>query len=444
MRNKTSLLAIAAGGMEIAWLYAFTNLFCSLVIPQPFPIQAAILTLVLGFLITRLTEGRGWRIIYILLLHLAGFCLVELSLINHLGLAHPIGQQEHFALGLVVFWSLMFWLGGRALAHRGLSHRAVCSRFDAGIGAFILFFLLCIGIEQAHSTGYLLVFSFFFFSILALTLARDQGGGHREYLLGYRGVGLILSFIALVLLLGAGLVFLFLPYLTQAAAAAYGILQQAAAPLVPILITILRFLFRFGTSPPGGEAVPPPGNSGEVLPPPETSWWMALIERIMGWGLLGAAVLAGLLALGWGIWQLIRWLSSSADHGGQPVDIYQYLRSLWLAIRERFRKMLQRPHYLTPMARLYAGLLAWGRRRGLPQLPAETPREYGRRLGKYYPDLKGEFEQIVESFNGETYGEIVLDEEELASARRAWRKLSTPIRWFARLPFNRSHSHTQG
>ncbi|NLM94066.1 MAG: DUF4129 domain-containing protein [Firmicutes bacterium] len=431
--NRGAVLAIAAGGMEIAWLYALADFFCSLVMPQPFPIGGAILTFTLGFLIARLAKDRGWRVIYILLLHLGGFSLIVLSLISRLDLLRPTGGREQFALGLVVLWSSLFWLGGGALARRGFSHRAVCSRFDAGIGAFVLFFLLGIGIEQPQLAGYLSVFSFFFFSILALALARDQGGGRREYLLGYQGIGLILTFIAFLLLLGAGLIFLLFPYLTKAAAAAYGLMRGAAAPLLPILIRILRFFFRFGASTPGGDAVPP-ATAEEILPPPEPSGWMAIIERIMGWGLLGATAAAGLILLAWGIWRLIQWLASSTEGGGQPIDIGRYLKSLWLALWERCRKIWRRPEYLSPTAGLYARLLAWGRRRGLPPLPGETPREYGGRLGEYYPQLKGDFEQIVESFNAETYGELILPEEQVASARRAWRRLSSP---FARLPFRR-------
>ncbi|NLN17168.1 MAG: DUF4129 domain-containing protein [Firmicutes bacterium] len=427
------VLAIAAAGMELAWLYALADFFFSLLMPQPFPLGGAVLTFALGFFLARLAKGRGWRVIYVLLLNLGSLGLVTFSLISRLGLMRPAGGQEQLALGLVVFWSSLFWLGGRALALRGFSHRALCSRFDAGIGAFIAFFLLGLGIEQPQGEGYLSVFSFFFFSILALALARDQGGGRREYLLGYRGIGLVLSFVALVLFLGPGLLFLLFPYLTKAAAAAYGMMRGAAAPLLPILVRILRFIFRFGGSPPGGETVLPEA-SGEILSAPATSGWMAVLERIMGWGLLAMAAAAGLVLLAWGIWKLIRWLSSSTEVGGEPFDIGQYLRSLWLALREHLQKMLQRPRYLSPIAELYARLLAWGRRRGLPPLPGETPREYGRRLSGYFPELDGDITQIVERFNEETYGGLALPEEELAMARRAWRRLSNPL---ARLPFKR-------
>ena len=150
--------------------------FCSLVMPQPFPIGGAILTFTLGFLIARLAKDRGWRVIHILLLHLGGFSLIVLSLISRLDLLRPTGGREQFALGLVVLVVPPVLAGGRGPCPARVFPSGRLLPIRCGIGAFVLFFLLGIGIEQPQLAGYLSVFSFFFFSILALALAWDQGG----------------------------------------------------------------------------------------------------------------------------------------------------------------------------------------------------------------------------------------------------------------------------
>ena len=82
---------------------------------------------------------------------------------------------------------------------------------------------------------------------------------------------------------------------------------------------------------------------------------------------------------------------------------------------------------------LYAALLTWGRHSGLPYFLSETPAEYGLRLKYRFPSLKTEIELIIEAFNQEVYGEIILDSEQCAIAQFAWRRLRSPLHWPSRL-----------
>ena len=59
-------------------------------------------------------------------------------------------------------------------------------------------------------------------------------------------------------------------------------------------------------------------------------------------------------------------------------------------------------------SQVYAKLLNWGRRSGLPHLLAETPMEYGCRLRQRFPSMRSEIGMIIDAFNHEVYGEIVL------------------------------------
>ena len=81
----------------------------------------------------------------------------------------------------------------------------------------------------------------------------------------------------------------------------------------------------------------------------------------------------------------------------------------------------------------YAALLRWGRHGGLPPSLTETPAEYGLRLKLRFPAVGKEIELIIAGFNREVYGELALDEQQVAVARLAWRKLRSPLQWPSRL-----------
>ena len=84
-------------------------------------------------------------------------------------------------------------------------------------------------------------------------------------------------------------------------------------------------------------------------------------------------------------------------------------------------------------ARIYVGLLRWGRRSGLRLSPGETPAEYGNRLARHFPYLRQEIEQIVEGFNREIYGQMILDPIILSSLLSALGRLRSPRHWPIRI-----------
>ena len=116
---------------------------------------------------------------------------------------------------------------------------------------------------------------------------RNQGDAERDYLSGYQSIGVILSFAAVVLLFGAGLVLLCLPYLTVVAEIGYGVLRTVAAPFGPILVRILRFIFFPGRSLRADAPTSNRGNEGEFFSLGETSWWGEFLEKVLAWGLVG-------------------------------------------------------------------------------------------------------------------------------------------------------------
>ena len=78
--------------------------------------------------------------------------------------------------------------------------------------------------------------AFFVLGLLGLGMARYGDTVERGYIATYRGIGVILSFVIFVLLLGGGLVILFLPALMSAAELGHGLLKAVAGPVLPVVV----------------------------------------------------------------------------------------------------------------------------------------------------------------------------------------------------------------
>ena len=300
-RGKGALLFLVIVGMELSWRYAWGNFLTTSILSQIFPFPEAIGTFALASVLTLLSKGKGWRVVYILNIQLFGFILATLrivyafntwsySFLNHTWLIEffntPRGPLEWFNLILVLFLTLMLWVGGVTLARRSTAYSTLCSRFDLGIAAFALLFLTKFlvlfkgGIQIEDPLSQLLFFPFFIFSLLAIGLVRNQSTTQRDFLPGYQGIGVILSFTVVIVLFGTGLVLFFLPYLTFAAETGYGMIKTAAKPLGPIIVSVLRLIFLHGTIRSENPSPPTKGSIGDLVSPTESSWWVELLEKI--------------------------------------------------------------------------------------------------------------------------------------------------------------------
>ena len=455
--QKGSLVFLATGGMELTWFYAWATFIMASILHRPFPLPEAIGTFVLAALLTVVFWGKGLRVILILGLQVFGFLLATSKIVHVFFYeSHPFFDQwwlltcfrqpkdplEWFILVIILFFALMFWVGGVTLALRSASYLTVCTRFDLGVAAFFCLllakFLVLVkgGIDIQDSTPELLLFPFFIFSLLAIGMARNQSSAQRDFLSGYQGIGVIVTFTVVVLSFGAGLVLLFLPYLRVAAEMGYGVLKSAAAPLSPILVTILRFLFMHSRSRPETASSSPGSDHTEFVSSTGSSWWTELFEKIFSWGFLGLGVVIALIVCGLGIWYLFRWLFSRTAMSEKKHIQWSFI-FVWAA--QQLRALLlcwgKIVHWATgykSAIQLYSALLTWGRHSGLPHFLSETPTEYGVRLGHQFPTLTREIGLIAETFNKEVYGEIVPDEKQFSMTKLAWQRLRSPIHWPSR------------
>ena len=457
-KDGGALLFFAHGGMELSWLYAWATFVMTATVHRSFPLPEALGTFLLAAALTLVVRGMGLRVISVLSLQILGFLLAASRIVYtfedrsypYFGkdwVAEFLGRTreplEWLILVIILIFALLFWLGGVTLARRSRAYFTICSRFDLGVAAFfcllLLKFVLLVkgGTEVKDTTAELLLFPFFIFSLLAIGLARNSSTARRDFLAGYRGVGVLASFVAVVLGFGAGLVLLFMPYLSAAAEVGYGVLKSAAGPLSPILVRVLRFLFL------GSQLRQDPrpslsgGDEAKLISASETSWWSELVEKVLGWGLLGLGVLMGFVLCALVTWYLLRWLLSRTPREERKQIQWQrvllWAQRLWAGLSTGLKRAVHRLRGYRNAVQLYRALLKWGRRSGLPHLLCETPAEYGSRLRKDFPSLTGEVGGIVDAYNLTVYGEVALDAEEITLAKLSWRRLRSPRYWPARL-----------
>ena len=329
------------------------------------------------------------------------------------------------------------------LARRPKAYYVTCGRFDFGLAAFFALFVAKLiavtkgGMVIDDSLSLLFVFPFFLFSLLSIGMVRIEGSAAKAFLPGYRGVGVIASFIAVVLLGAGGLVLFFLPGLTAAAQMGFRALKVAGGPLGYLFVTVVRFMFMPRSSRPDASAEASRGIDWSLIKPGPHSWWVELLEKILGWGLWGFVLLALLVVAGIAAFLALKWLFSRTSMGAERQQrrnsVSSWLARLWTLLVSSYRKVLRSAKGYQKAAELYSALLGWARRSGLSHARSETPLEFGTRLNGRFPNLKPQIELIVSGFNQEVYGEVVLTGTQLANLRSAWGFLRSPLLWPLRI-----------
>jgi hypothetical protein len=451
--DRGVLLFLARGAMELCWLYACATFLITAILQHPFPLPEAIGTFFLATALSRLVRGMGLRVVSILALHTTGFLLAASRLIYTLNyraysyfskawmtefLGKTRDSRECLILVIILIFALVFWIAGVAFAKGSTTHLSVCTRFDYGVTAFFCLFILKSlllvkgGIEVENTAPVFLLFPFFFFSFLAIGLTRNIDKKQRNFLAGYRGVGMFLSFTAVVFVIGAGLVLFFMTYMSAAAETGYGILKAEVGPLLPVLERVLFILF--GKLPEHNAFVPPPDrDKPEYVPSGESSGW----SEDLVWGIFGLLILIGLIFCALGVWRLMRWLLlRTPKEERKHIDwrlVLLWAQRLWAALNKGFNWSVQRLKGYRDAVQIYIAFLKWGRRSGIPHRLSETPGEYGSRVQMRFPSLSGEIGMIVETFNLVVYAELNLEEEQITRVKLSWKRMRSARYWPARM-----------
>jgi len=449
-RNQR-LIILARSGMELSWRYAWALLVSLLAVQLTFPLPAAVCSLVLGAIITRISVGGNWRNYQKIGLQSAGFIIVSLVIlywIRYLGtpfwdfnwlrdlLLEAKSLPQWLTLLVLLFFLWLFWQGGRLLIKGPHSYMPICMQFDKGLGLFLLLLVVYALVDARTDLNLqnqgirFAILAFFTFGLASIALSRYRTRGQKSFITGYHSIGVILSTFTMSILFATGIMLLAYPYLFHQADTLLVILKDTAQPFAPFLIKILIFLFRPRHIKTYGDVQDENIPSIEEMGAPVVEGWLAILFNILGVVLIILIVLAILFVLGFLILKLVKWLLERDRGTDEPVHLARAIKRLLAAIQaiigRTWIKLVDMFKGSDSAAKVYYRLLRWGKYSGLPAKPSDTPTEYGYRLKHYFPDLNTNINIIVESFNQEIYGRVSTGKETLArmvSAQRYMRRL---------------------
>jgi len=463
MKGKKTLLYISTGMMEVTWLYALASILFLLLNYPLFPIWAAILAFFVPIIINSALKGRGKRIIEHVLLHLLFYLSILLFTIYFYGnwpepfwnftwlemiLNQQYGAVSGFAYLLVLIWFSFLWINGYKLANRSCDYFIVTSRFDLGMVALILTFIILGSTNLSFPRADILIIYYFLFSMLAIALAQNLRSSSTKHPSSISETGLVIPFILTVLLIGSWVFLFFLPQLTSAAQTGYQILKIVSRPIGNLLLKLLTLLFGFHK--PALEVGPT--YSGEAGLPiaenVEPSWWAQLLQWLITWGGIIFLILFALLLIGWLAWSLWKWFSTRTELDTEKKGFWE---ELWLWLRyifsegkrllaKFFNQMITAKRKPENISLLFQKLCRWGQYSGIPRKKSKTPAEYGRQLAFFFPDSQQDIRLIIDGFNEVIYGKRNLSKEQLDQVKKAWRRISSPTKWLLRLQVKIFHS----
>ncbi len=455
---REQLLFISAGCMSLLWRFAFTTTLAASLYIVPVPFWSAMLCIALGVLSCAITNDKNWRVIQSLLFHVVGFGSVMLITLhfafdgpsylpNIVWLEGLLTMQktplQWFELVYFFSSSLWFWACGCVLISRPRSHKNICQRFDAGTAGFFGIFLFRFYLDRQHGfvineplSGALFI-PFFLMSIMGLALAGNCSSARKEFIPGYKGVGIILSFGLAVLGLVAAAVSFFQPVLKSGAEAGYGAVKSTIEPLGPYVINVILFLFAPRKTYQASQAEQQTDQAAPIVLQQE-SWLSDSAQEIISYifiGLQGVLLIIALLFIGW---LLSRWLFSRApeesrngDSGRIQISFLAFIIQVFFLLQQVVKRLF--PKRNPGADELYFSLLSWGQYSGVCLLAGETPHEYGCRLQYHFPELGDEIQHIINAFNRKVYGVNHISSSELLLAQKAWRNMRSSRYWKMRL-----------
>lgn len=346
--------------------------------------------------------------------------------------ALPGTKELWFRLSLIIGGGLFCALRGWLVSRRSLTFRGIGIGFQVGLG------MLGLVIGLAAATGLplpaRLVPAFFGFGLTALWLGRARSGS------GSTGPAAILGPLLWMglILLGGGLLMAFLNREIMA------LVIDPLLALAKMIVEWLKYLISLIPADHGLIELPPPREKmpGGIPGQNRLPFWLDLgwlrepieVITLILWAILFGAALTRFLH------DLLRRLGRrlGAAPGltikrvetGLWTDLKDLLRLIWwLLVRlvRFFRRKPPAPPRITPEAadlrQIYAHLLRWAAKRGLPREPGKTPAELLPALVRMLPERAEELNFITESYNLARYGPDFNDRARLGRAKECWTRV---------------------
>jgi hypothetical protein len=447
---------VTSGATELSWLLALTTFSAVSTMGRPFPYGEAIGTFLLAAVLTRISFGRRWRVVYVLVVQAAGLVAGAGGVLHaaYYGSHHFLSAgwvTEFFAasrtpvdwiiLLINLFWIILLWSQGVTLARREQEYYTACARFDIGLSAFFVLFLAKLvmqlkGVQPRDASSELFLLPFFLFGLLSIGIARVRTDVAKEFLPGYQGLGMVVSFFAVVVIGVSGIVLFFMPYLALGAEVGWRVIKTVGGPLAPLFLGIVRFMLAPRAARENQPAGADKGPDWNLLGSYKESWWVELIEKVLGWGLAGLLGLAAVIVAGITIFYTVKWLfgrtrgTDTADR--EPRARFWWIKRLLIFLRDARNRVAGCLKAPSSAEDCFLALSRWARRSGLRHAMTETPSEFGIRVARQFPKLTEEIGEIVEACNAEVYGERRPGKDRIRALRLALRSLRSPVYWPSR------------
>jgi hypothetical protein len=354
---------------------------------------------------------------------------------------------------------LFLWWRGISIGQRNVTFQGVAFSFRLGV-LLLVFSVPLLSILAAYDSTVLVLSSaevfilpFFFFSLLAVALARVEEVNRAK-----GGVGAPFNFTWLAILLGSIAAVLVTAWLISRVYSIEGFsqilrwLRPVFDPLLRVVEYILILLFKlltpllewlarifqgaFETLAQNIEGIEipqplPPQDlqSAKPIKPPRL---LMDALRYVCLGLIGVGILVG-LALGLRR-RLDRqrrgsetreslWSSAALGDG-----MLNSLRNGWGRLKDiaglvgRFGPGM-RLYAAVSIRKIYANMARLAERQGFPRQPAQTPYEYLPALGLAFPDCQAEATAITEAYVNVHYGEVPESLRDLQRIRECWQQI---------------------
>ena len=355
---------------------------------------------------------------------------------------------------MTVMVLIYFWARGIRLARRSLSVDSVGFTFRAGVVILILESLLLGVMVRANFSG--LVLPYFFFSLVAVALARvdEVSRAPNSSHVGYSGFWIGSSVAAVVVLVLVGTVVaaffsggglqqilswltpvFYLFWILIAAVGTFllllleGLLSLLSIDLATLGEGIMDALRRIGEFLMAPGAVPPdaPGS------PTERPDILGIVQVVLAVGIPLLIVVLVLLAS----WARRRRLEREA--GDESRESILARGAAGRGLQAMLRAGLDRLGELAGLVdrfglgsrfleaisirRVYANLVRLATREGYPRARSETPYEYLATLRRALPGREAEAQTITEAYVNAHYGQVPDTREELERIRDCWERI---------------------
>lgn len=440
------IVTLAGAGMILCWFDILNSLIMLALSRMPLPVTKAALILFLSGFVSFVVTSWSLRRLSIIALHGISF-LAALAIVLHSSgdPAYPFYNFTWVTREAAFSWAFWQWLKflvnficagvlyylGCHLYARRIDFYTVTNRLDIGISVF--FVVLIVKLIAEHK-GVVIPFEhslsrqlacFMMLGLFSIGVVRNRAS-HRDSTISYdKGAGLVLSFGLLAAVFGTAVVMLFLPDLIEGALWGKKMLGRSW-PWIEHLAT-----FFVNADYLAKRVAPYQSNAGKIYDMGKPSFEMTkealnpfYLKMVFHIGAFYALVV---------LWFAFEWVLRKPDEKGKRPGPWVVLRLMARRLKRIFERIIRllfsRRDALHRVEQYYRLLQKWGARSGLPRVACETPREYGTRLARNFPDVAREIKDLIVLFNQVRYGGIPAQREQFKQIQADWKRLRSPALW---------------